>query len=58
MPARRVLNHVALVRDAAGYDQMLGRGHLYFAAKSRRMCAKPIADGLAKGTRMIDETDL
>ncbi|KAK8954412.1 hypothetical protein KSP39_PZI002212 [Platanthera zijinensis] len=31
---------------------MLRRGHLYFAAKSRRICAEAIADGLAKGTRM------
>ncbi|KAK8962710.1 hypothetical protein KSP40_PGU021154 [Platanthera guangdongensis] len=37
---------------------MLRRGHLYFAAKRGRMCAEAIADGLAKGTRMIDEADL
>ncbi|KAH7443529.1 hypothetical protein KP509_02G039000 [Ceratopteris richardii] len=55
---RRVKDRAALVGDAAGYVTKCSGEGIYFAAKSGRMCAEAIVEGSARGTRMIDESDL
>eukprot|EP00250_Pteridium_aquilinum_P024333 c28934_g1_i1 orf=262-1707(+) len=55
---RRVKDRAALVGDAAGYVTKCSGEGIYFAAKSGRMCAEAIVEGSARGTRMINESDL
>ena len=55
---RRVVGHMALVGDAAGYVTKSSGEGIYFAAKSGRMCAEEIVSASAGGTRIPSEADL
>merc|ERR1719305_553898 len=55
---KRIEGRVALVGDAAGYVTKCSGEGIYFAAKSGRMCGEAIVEQTAKGTRMVDESDL
>lgn len=55
---RRVVGHMALVGDAAGYVTKSSGEGIYFAAKSGRMCAEQIVESSNNGQRIPTEAEL
>lgn len=55
---RRVVGHMALVGDAAGYVTKSSGEGIYFAAKSGRMCAEAFVELSRSGARLPGEQEM